>query len=328
MSGEERIDIAERAIALHRASRQSLDCARSVKPTPSPGLLDDGRRIMSGLPANDPSATYAAPVRRLLSIGETGNYDAADWPDYVNEFAIGSEHVGELIRLACDETLHRADSDTSEVWAPLHAWRVLGQLRAAASVPPLLNLLKTIEEDEAADAELPVVFGMIGPAAIPYCAGFLSDRANPPFSRITAIDAIKEIAARHPWCRAECIGILARTLESPAHRDRWVRGFVVSALIDLEAVEAIDAIRVAFRRKSVDISIAGDEEDVEIELGLRERRATPAPRYMMLPRDWSAPRDADRDQRRIRIPPRHEKVGRNDPCPCGSGRKYKKCCMR
>ena len=22
------------------------------------------------------------------------------------------------------------------------------------------------------------------------------------------------------------------------------------------------------------------------------------------------------------------KVGRNDPCPCGSGRKYKRCCMR
>jgi SWIM/SEC-C metal-binding protein len=23
---------------------------------------------------------------------------------------------------------------------------------------------------------------------------------------------------------------------------------------------------------------------------------------------------------------RSEKIGRNDPCPCGSGRKYKKCC--
>jgi uncharacterized protein YchJ len=22
------------------------------------------------------------------------------------------------------------------------------------------------------------------------------------------------------------------------------------------------------------------------------------------------------------------KLGRNDPCPCGSGRKYKKCCLR
>jgi preprotein translocase subunit SecA len=22
------------------------------------------------------------------------------------------------------------------------------------------------------------------------------------------------------------------------------------------------------------------------------------------------------------------KVGRNDPCPCGSGKKYKKCCLK
>ena len=25
---------------------------------------------------------------------------------------------------------------------------------------------------------------------------------------------------------------------------------------------------------------------------------------------------------------RAEKTGRNDPCPCGSGKKFKKCCMR
>jgi hypothetical protein len=23
----------------------------------------------------------------------------------------------------------------------------------------------------------------------------------------------------------------------------------------------------------------------------------------------------------------HRKIGRNDPCPCGSGRKFKKCCL-
>jgi uncharacterized protein YecA (UPF0149 family) len=29
------------------------------------------------------------------------------------------------------------------------------------------------------------------------------------------------------------------------------------------------------------------------------------------------------------VPPRYQvaKVGRNDPCPCGSGRKYKFCCL-
>ena len=26
--------------------------------------------------------------------------------------------------------------------------------------------------------------------------------------------------------------------------------------------------------------------------------------------------------------PSHPDVGRNDPCPCGSGKKYKKCCLR
>jgi len=32
-------------------------------------------------------------------------------------------------------------------------------------------------------------------------------------------------------------------------------------------------------------------------------------------------------RRRTPLVPRHaEKTGRNDPCPCGSGRKYKKCC--
>ncbi|WP_337489209.1 SEC-C metal-binding domain-containing protein, partial [[Ruminococcus] torques] len=25
---------------------------------------------------------------------------------------------------------------------------------------------------------------------------------------------------------------------------------------------------------------------------------------------------------------KEKKIGRNDPCPCGSGKKYKKCCGR
>lgn len=28
-----------------------------------------------------------------------------------------------------------------------------------------------------------------------------------------------------------------------------------------------------------------------------------------------------------RVPATSEKIGRNEPCPCGSGRKYKKCCQ-
>ena len=32
-----------------------------------------------------------------------------------------------------------------------------------------------------------------------------------------------------------------------------------------------------------------------------------------------------RDSGTVRKP---KKIGRNDPCPCGSGKKYKKCCGR
>ncbi|MBI4335573.1 MAG: preprotein translocase subunit SecA [Candidatus Omnitrophica bacterium] len=45
----------------------------------------------------------------------------------------------------------------------------------------------------------------------------------------------------------------------------------------------------------------------------------------MMPRGASSPHEQEK------IAPYHRetpKVGRNDPCPCGSGKKYKKCCMK
>ena len=32
-------------------------------------------------------------------------------------------------------------------------------------------------------------------------------------------------------------------------------------------------------------------------------------------------------KRKLAGPIKSQKIGRNDPCPCGSGKKYKKCCM-
>jgi uncharacterized protein YecA (UPF0149 family) len=36
--------------------------------------------------------------------------------------------------------------------------------------------------------------------------------------------------------------------------------------------------------------------------------------------------ESDEDEPSDEEPVEHVKVGRNDPCPCGSGKKYKKCC--
>jgi SEC-C motif len=281
---------------------------------------------MDGVQGSDLCSDDADAVRQLLVIGDPRTYDPAKWPDYPFEFGIGREHISALIRLACDAALHNADTDSSTVSAPVHAWRALGQLRAEEAVEPLLFLLNMLEEDDAV-VELPVVFGMIGPAAIPPIAGFLSDRSNPTSAVAMAISGIREIVMRHPECRGECIGTLARMLELHADTTRSTNGFVVSALIDLQAVEAIDTMRDAFRHNSVDIVIAGDQEDVEIDLGLRDRRATPALRYAILPADWSPRPSAGQIEHDICAWPRHEKTGRNEPCPCGRGKKYKKCCL-
>ncbi|MEW6623620.1 MAG: SEC-C metal-binding domain-containing protein [Bacillota bacterium] len=41
------------------------------------------------------------------------------------------------------------------------------------------------------------------------------------------------------------------------------------------------------------------------------------------------PEDDDEQDYQLQPYRRSEpKVGRNDPCPCGSGKKYKKCCGR
>jgi SEC-C motif len=282
---------------------------------------------MNGPPEGKLGVGYAAPVQRLLSIGEVRSYNPAEWPDYCARFGLQREHIGDLIRMACDAGLNQADSTSSEVWAAMHAWRALGQMCAEEAVLPLLALLRAAEDDEAAGEELPAVFGMIGPAAISPLAAFLSDRSNPEPAVSTALSGIKEIAARHPECRAECVGTLVRMLEPGAETDPTIAGFAVWALIDLRAVEAIDAIRDAFRRDAVDISVAGDVEDVEIALGLRAGRATPTPKYMVLPTGAFPWLDAASVQRNTRAVPRSAKVGGNDPCPCGSGKKHKKCCL-
>ena len=149
---------------------------------------------------------------------------------------------------------------------------------------------------------------------------------------MTAVKCLEEIAKRNPSSRDECIGILVHRLDCGAENDPTVNSFLISALIDLEAVETMDIIRHAFDKQVVDLSVAGDVEDVEMELGLRTRRSTPRPVYHpFLGNPMSGLVEGGSGAlagKNVEASAEHRKVGRNDPCPCGSGKKYKKCCLQ
>jgi hypothetical protein len=294
-------------------------------------------RDMTNSPQSaDARRTYQEPVARLLDYGEchlAGDRPAdLGWLNYVSDLELTAEHVPELTRLACDAALHTAESEDPAVWAPTHAWRALGQLRAVEAVAPLLGLLKERADDDWVDIELPYVFGLIGPGAVPHVTDFLADRSIPTEPLITAIRCLVEIAERNLSFRDECIGILAHRLNCGTENDPTVNGFLISALIDLEAIETIGVIRHAFDQQVVDLSIAGDVEDVEMEFGLRTRRSTPSPVYdPFFGNPLSDPAEVISGAitgRNAEASAGHRKVGRNDPCPCGSGEKYKKCCLQ
>jgi HEAT repeat protein len=205
---------------------------------------------------------------------------AFEWRDY-RALGLAAGHIPELVRMALDEDLHRADSESVQVWAPLHAWRALGQLSAESAAEPLLQLLDRIDDDDDdwTQGDLPKVFGMIGPAAIPGLRDFLADADHGEWARIASGEGLVNIVERFPESREQAIAIITGQLRRFAEQERVVNAFLVDALCDLKAVESAPVIEQAFAAGTVDLSVLGDWEEAQILLGLLEERVTPAPNF-------------------------------------------------
>ncbi|MBI5017943.1 MAG: PBS lyase [Deltaproteobacteria bacterium] len=217
---------------------------------------------------------YVPPVHQLLALGEAKRQDVEHWHDY-RSLGFDVEHVPELIRMATDPGLHGADGDSPEVWAPLHAWRALGQLRAVEAVRPLLYLMAELEHDDWLLEEVPDIGGLVGPQAIPVLSEFLGESERDRYARVAAGHGLERIGTLWPEARGTCVAALTAQLERFAEDDSTLNGFLIGYLVDLDAKDALPTIGRAFAADCVDISIGGDLEDVEIELGVRAHRDTP-----------------------------------------------------
>jgi hypothetical protein len=272
---------------------------------------------------------YTDPVSKLL---KHERYELQDidqpWSDYL-ALGLTDQHVPDLIRMALDDELHIARQDSLEVWGPVHAWRTLGQLRTLDAVKPLLRLFDKLEDDAWIPRDLPKVFSLIGPASIPGIAEFLADASVEEFKRISVPGCLKQIGQDHPDHYDECVKVLVDQLSTHNINGPTLNAFLIVSLTDLKATTAIDEIRKAYLGDNVDLTVQGDVEDVEIELGLRLDRATPPPNVSLIPGlppidQYVEGPDSPQTDRATNL---FKHVGRNDPCPCGSGKKFKKCCL-
>jgi hypothetical protein len=204
-------------------------------------------------------------MHSLLSIGKP---HVSKWADYLAQFNLTTADIAELIRMATDSELNWAESESLEVWAPVHAWRALGQLKAEAAIEPLISIFNEMEDSDWFREEMPDVFGLIGPTAIPGLAEFLANPNNIFWSRWMSADVLVKIGQEHPSARDECLGRLVHQLEQYSKNSRDLNGALICALIEFEGREAAATIEAAFSAKRVDTSMAGDWLDVQRSLGL------------------------------------------------------------
>ncbi|HYR08896.1 MAG TPA: DUF1186 domain-containing protein [Longimicrobium sp.] len=247
-----------------------------------------------GTKSTPEGAAYPPPLDRLLGLGDTGLYQRA-WQDYTG-MGITARHVPDLLRMAADPELNEAPSGDRRVYAPLHAWRALGVLRAPEAAAPLVELLVRYDDDTARE-DLPRVLGMIGEAAVEPVRALLADESAELFARVAAAHALEQIGQRHSALRDRAVGLLIDQLIDWPEQDETLNAFLIDYLVELGASEAAPLMEAAFAAHAVDESVRGDWEDVMVDLSLMPERLTPRPppwagRMFVrdLPRPVSSPR--------------------------------------
>lgn len=245
-------------------------------------------------------------------------------------------------------------------WSPIHATYLLGAIGHPSVIPALILAM---EHAEAQDCdwitdEIPSILGRLGAQTRPPLITLLNDRSRSPYLRATAMEALAATTLADPVDADSIFGLIVACLDDPAE-DEYLCDIVGNLLLDFRRSEHKDTL-LAFareqerkRRPDPLFPLAFSETDVV------EAFAKPSPTLRHYTRNWLdfysasaiAQRQArwqeeDRLQTEQDDPEKHPldhdlldllpvepivrsgpKIGRNDPCPCGSGKKYKKCCL-
>ncbi len=219
-----------------------------------------------------------------------------------------------------------------------------------ASLPP-----KTVDGllGDTITGGLPKILASVCGGDVSLITQLAENRDAEEFVRGSALSSLLALVVSGDKSREEVMSYYASLLEGKLDKDDsdylWSR--VVSCATDLYPDEVYDKIKTAFDEDLIDTLVIGlDDVDKKLAVG---KEATMAALHKNKHRhlvdsaigeiDWwywyKEPDQKTSQAKGLRdLTPGHlsekepptpykagEKIGRNDPCPCGSGKKYKKC---
>lgn len=263
---------------------------------------------------------------------------------------------------AYDSFKDMEDSDWNNETFPIHAMFLLAELKAEESLPVFLNLLEQDEDilhfwfgDHITENFWQNIF-MMGQNQLETLYNFVATSSSCLWSKIAVIDGVAQMAIHLPEKRQEVIKWQEKLLDElysrdKEHDDYELNTSLLSSIIDIGAIELSEKAKLFHDEDRIDEFVYGKWDGFlkYMNKPIEEKTRTILPikkRYFdfyekdfgndFIEEDDSFDNDDfdgyknNRDDGIVKgetFTRTEPKTGRNDPCPCGSGKKYKKCCL-
>ena len=237
----------------------------------------------------------------------------------------------------------------------IHTILLLGELKAIKSLGKIFNVLRQSEEyldlyfgDFITDAIWEPVY-KIANHDLEACKLFVCEQGVNTYARTVFTDMVEQIAYHQPerrdevieWFKDVILFFLNSDLEDNVI-DSEVIGLLICNIIDLKGKELKPEIKNLFEKGIVSQGVCGAWKDVNKAFDQpnkydnKREILSVSERYHEITSTWASYIENNNDfslgykdqLKSADLPIRTEpKIGRNEPCPCGSGKKYKKCCL-
>ncbi|HEX4219271.1 MAG TPA: DUF1841 family protein [Acidimicrobiales bacterium] len=276
-----------------------------VAPEPEPAIVPD---------------TLAARLRSSFDRFGEGDGMPVDSVELLCQLAVDAPALVKGVLAPIGEMLARAGFETRDGYvAPVGAdWDAFSRLREVARVASAHGLALDAAHALVMVSELNRVFRLKG---LKDLDRDVADEAGMFLAMPGFGEAFAEATEEHPIETRAFVATLGR-LTNRGHRAQlaWVESLVAGRAGMPE--EAEECLRTA-------LLIDPDHQPALQDAAWYASDRGDATRALRFLDDLDDdPDEARTDLLREYLPPRGVTVGRNDPCPCGSGRKYKHCCLR